>query len=858
MEATTRESAFLIEKLIDAGLDPLRREGIHTDAAARRVLSYSLRLLGSRFALPDVRDESLALQSLRRKVMQQGHNHQLPRLDDLQLRLVMAGTPPETRSALFTLLTSLPSQRDAEATSLPQLPPIQSSSLHFAPSRQQPGSKQASAVLRKDPKDQAASLREAAMRQDSRAAADARSAGNFGEVSLVREVLCACQAFDGEHVRYKGAAMKGLGGFEIAAAAGIPPVQRSLMLKLCELGWLFRKTQCHAKEEVMSDGGSAIRKAFQAALQHELNSLYQLMAQLDALAGHPLPAGEDTGAPYLTLRRLAVWIGEPLQRLRTLAALADAVVDLAGAQLISALDAFTMHGEPGASGTVERCLRQACMPLLEMIRCWLFEGRLTSSPGDFFITASPHSKTKPGSLWRTGYLLEEGMRPPFVSAAMADKLLRGGKTLIFLRECCGDAEFEQSLARTPMAAAASQLSYGQTDQLERLVEKTAARIDRHVVSTLLDKYSIVSHCSAIKRYLLLSQGDFVAALMEGLGGELTRSSREISEYGLAGYLDAAIRASSAQYDNPDVHNRLRIRLEHGAGSETGWDVFSLRYSVDEPLATVLTDAGAAQIQAVARLLWALKRAEHSLSAAWLLLNTTQRTLSRLTAKAKRAHLPCTGTGAVLGVLKNLQGLRNEMAHLCTNLQAYLMFEVLERAWTQFTAQIAAAPDLDSLIGAHGEYVDALMAGALLCEEHEEVQHELTQLLASLLTLLPQLRRLQFLVEGAHVEIDTRMRNMVDRTRAKEWAITELDAPLRGIDEDEVFEVGKGLVSVTRDYETHLRTFVDLLPTQTPMDLNFLLFRLDKVIPTRMLAGDGEQNRELERSAEKRNGRTALF
>ncbi len=37
------------------------------------------------------------------------------------------------------------------------------------------------------------------------------------------------------------------------------------------------------------------------------------------------------------------------------------------------------------------------------------------------------------------------------------------------------------------------------------MEKTAARIDRHVVNTLLDKYSFVSHCSAIKRYLLLSQ-----------------------------------------------------------------------------------------------------------------------------------------------------------------------------------------------------------------------------------------------------------------------------------------------------------------------------------------------------------------
>ena len=46
------------------------------------------------------------------------------------------------------------------------------------------------------------------------------------------------------------------------------------------------------KEAAPEDGGSAIRQAFLAALQAELASLYQLMAQLDALAGHPLPAGE--------------------------------------------------------------------------------------------------------------------------------------------------------------------------------------------------------------------------------------------------------------------------------------------------------------------------------------------------------------------------------------------------------------------------------------------------------------------------------------------------------------------------------------------------------------------------------------
>lgn len=82
-------------------------------------------------------------------------------------------------------------------------------------------------------------------------------------------------------------------------------------------------------------------------------------------------------------------------------------------------------------------------------------------------------------------------------------------------------------------------------------------------------------------------------------------------------------------------------------THAGWDVFSLRYSVDEPLATVLTDAAAAQIQAVARLLWALKRAEHSLSAAWLLLNTTQRSLTRLAAKSRRLHVSSRGICPIL-------------------------------------------------------------------------------------------------------------------------------------------------------------------------------------------------------------------
>ena len=62
--------------------------------------------------------------------------------------------------------------------------------------------------------------------------------------------------------------------------------------------------------------------------------------------------GEDTGAPYLTLKRLAVWVSEPMQRLKTLASLTDALETLPTGKLIAALDAAAQHGDPSVSATV--------------------------------------------------------------------------------------------------------------------------------------------------------------------------------------------------------------------------------------------------------------------------------------------------------------------------------------------------------------------------------------------------------------------------------------------------------------------------------------------------------------------------
>lgn len=57
--------------------------------------------------------------------------------------------------------------------------------------------------------------------------------------------------------------------------------------------------------------------------------------------------------------------------------------------------------------------------------------------------------------------------------------------------------------------------------------------------------------------------------MDNVGSELAKPAREMNEFSLGGSLDAALRASSAQYDAPDQINRLRIKLDTSQQNDNG-------------------------------------------------------------------------------------------------------------------------------------------------------------------------------------------------------------------------------------------------------------------------------------------------
>ncbi len=69
------------------------------------------------------------------------------------------------------------------------------------------------------------------------------------------------------------------------------------------------------KRDGLADG--PVRQAFQGALRKELADFYKLLASLEAQTENAMPdANSPADAPtsYLTLRRLMVWLGEPLVR----------------------------------------------------------------------------------------------------------------------------------------------------------------------------------------------------------------------------------------------------------------------------------------------------------------------------------------------------------------------------------------------------------------------------------------------------------------------------------------------------------------------------------------------------------------
>ncbi|KAK3133460.1 hypothetical protein QOZ80_6AG0536820 [Eleusine coracana subsp. coracana] len=805
----------LVHRLLSAGAG-----GARDEAGA---LKFAHRLLSSRLAPAVVPDEHALAEAIKRRVAASGRPDDALAFADLHSKL-SARSRPASLWPLLYLLDSLSSNRSAAAAAscLPYLPTAAPPRTTAAttgtggrPGSRAPGAPPGGVVLvSKDPDN----ICEIALREYTEQVLEEME---VSEAALVRDVLYACQGIDGRYVRYDKAG----DAYDLPDGVRVPRSTRTLVRKLCELGWLFRKVRGFISENISRSPSDAatevgtVAQAFCSALQDELSDYYKLLAVLESHSLNPVPApGSDSvvSGNYLSLRRLVVWLAEPAVRMRLMAVLVDGCRGLRGGAMAGAIHGHAQHGDPMYQEFMGRLLRRVCSPLFEMVRGWVLEGELEDVFAEFFIVGQP---VKAESLWREGYLIQSDMLPAFISPVLAQRILRTGKSINFLRVCCDDNGWAdaaaEAAAHVGTTTSRGGLGYGKIDALEALVVEAAKRIDRHLMDVIHKRYRFKDHCLAIKRYLLLGQGDFVQYLMDVVGPELSEPANRISSFHLAGLLETAIRASDAQYDDRDILDRIRVKMmDHGDGDH-GWDVFSLEYDARVPLDTVFTASVMKMYLKVFNFLWKLKRVDHSLTGVWKTMKPSCIVSSPFYKEGTNIRTQ------FVSVLRKCQVLFNEMNHFVTNFQYYIMFEVLEVSWARFSDEMDAAKDLDDLLMAHDKYLTSILEKSLLGERSQGILRNLFALFDIILQFRSHADRW---FERIY-ELQLRGKGKSKSKEAGSWVDGGRKAMIQ-LAGDLFQKMGEDLESIAKDYTASLDAFISQLPKQQHVDLKFLLFRLD--------------------------------
>ena len=199
-----------------------------------------------------------------------------------------------------------------------------------------------------------------------------------------------------------------------------------------------------------------------------------------------------------------------------------------------------------------------------------------------------------------------------------------------------------------------------------------------------------THLDAVKRFLLMGQGEFIHNLMETLSGQLDQPTHQIYKHNLVDSIRSAITSSNTQYLEADIINRVSARLLEGGGD--GWDTFSLDYIIDAPLNTLLSPEAMKNYLRIFNLLWKIKRVDHSLNQVWLShAKETQRVRGKdEQGKFHLSHL-----------------LRYAMMHFVTNVFSYIMVTI-ESAWENFMKDLDRASNFDEVLQMHDKLLVELL------------------------------------------------------------------------------------------------------------------------------------------------------
>ncbi|XP_023608221.1 gamma-tubulin complex component 3 isoform X6 [Myotis lucifugus] len=822
-----------------------------SEADVAQQFQYAVRVIGSNFAPTVERDEFLVAEKIKKELIRQRREADAALFSELHRKLHSQGVLKNKWSILYLLLSlsedprrqpnkvssyatlfaqALP--RDAHSTpyyyARPQTLPLnyqdrstqsaQSSGSmgssgissisiqsHQAPGvgdclRQQLGSRLAWALTGNQPSLQTTT---------------SKGTSEVTEAALVRDILYVFQGIDGKIIKMNNTE----NCYKAEGKANLNKSLRDTTARLAELGWLHNKIRKYTDQRSLDRSFGLVGQSFCAALHQELKEYYRLLSVLHSQLQLEDDQGVNLGLESsLTLRRLLVWTYDPKIRLKTLAALVDHCQGRKGGELASAVHAYTKTGDPYMRSLVQHILSLVSHPVLSFLYRWIYDGELEDTYHEFFVASDPTVKTD--RLWHDKYTLRKSMIPSFITMDQSRKVLLIGKSINFLHQVCHDQTPTTKMIAVTKSAESPQDAADLFTDLENAfqgkIDAAYFETSKYLLDVLNKKYSLLDHMQAMRRYLLLGQGDFIRHLMDLLKPELVRPATTLYQHNLTGILETAVRATNAQFDSPEILKRLDVRLLEVSPGDTGWDVFSLDYHVDGPIATVFTRECMSHYLRVFNFLWRAKRMEYIL--------TDIRKGHMCNAKLLR-NMP-----EFSGVLHHCHILASEMVHFIHQMQYYITFEVLECSWDELWNKVQQAQDLDHIIAAHEVFLDTIISRCLLDTDSRALLNQLRAVFDQII----ELQNTQDAIYRAALEELQRRLQFEEKKKQREaegqWGVTaaEEEEENKRIQEfqESIPKMCSQLRILTHFYQGIVQQFLVLLMTSSDESLRFLSFRLD--------------------------------
>ncbi|KAK7747641.1 Microtubule-nucleating Tub4p (gamma-tubulin) complex component [Diatrype stigma] len=520
------------------------------------------------------------------------------------------------------------------------------------------------------------------------------------EPALLRDLPYTLQGLSSATLPFTGK------DYELKLPSTLPPPLIYLLHSLSEPSLLYRQLE----DFVQAPAQGLLGQSLSAAISDELRSYLTLVATLESQIRRALSTIDETaprsgiGKAGVTLKRCVVWTREATMGLRLMSLIAEESKKKKGGQLISLIHSFSSsHGDPVVSAFAERLLTPITRPFYDILRRWIYDGELSDPYLEFFVQEQspedqPKGKSGSTNVWEDKYCVVDEMIPSIITDEFALKVFLIGKSLHFIRHSCGDAHWVESYSKE----SSKELRYGDTATLESWIDDAYKTTMRRLIHLMTTKFHLFEHLQALKSYILLGQGDFIALLMESLAANLDRPAGAQYRHTLTAQLEHAIRGSNAQYDSAEVLRRLDARMLQLSHGDIGWDCFTLEYKIDAPVDVVVSDWGNRQYLKVFNFLWRIKRVEFALASAWRKVTTGSRGVLQTRRPAVREAWRAT------------RGFLAEMVHFVGQLQYYILFEVIESSWSELQARLHREDaTLDDVITAHTKYLNSITHKGLL-------------------------------------------------------------------------------------------------------------------------------------------------